>query len=363
MAISLVISHYINRQLMVAVSAVTSVLLLIIVGGRFIKYLAEAATGKIAVDALFAILLFRLPGFLELLLPLGFFLSVLLVYGRMHLDSEMVVLSGSGISPKRLLAMTLGFSLSIAAIVAMFSLLISPIGMGKAEELIAKQKYLAQFTLLVPGRFQMLQDDRVVYMQSFADDGRTMQHIFIADQQAEKNTTTGKNRERQIAIWADKGYQQTNKSTGHRELILEDGRRYLGTPGDYDYQVVEFEQLVVTLKDKTVIRRNKREALSMIELYKSGELADWVEIQWRFSVIISVFVVACLAVPLSRVNPRQGRFVFIIPAILLYMSYLALLIYVREALEDEEIPLYLGFWWVHLLFLVIAWFAFRLKHR
>lgn len=73
-----------------------------------------------------------------------------------------------------------------------------------------------------------------------------------------------------------------------------------------------------------------------------------------------------LAVPLSRVNPRQGRFLKLLPAILIYMTYLALLIAARGALDKGKIPPQLGLWWVHGVFLVLGllllyWEPIRLK--
>src|SRR3546814_5551804 len=66
--------------------------------GRFIKYLAQAASGALDPGSLFLIMGFRLPGFLQLILPLGLFLGILLAYGRLYLDSEMTVLSATGMS-------------------------------------------------------------------------------------------------------------------------------------------------------------------------------------------------------------------------------------------------------------------------
>jgi len=79
-----------------------------------------------------------------------------------------------------------------------------------------------------------------------------------------------------------------------------------------------------------------------------------------------VFIVALMAVPLAKVNPRQGRFLKLLPAILLYMAYLTMLISVRGALEKGKLPIGLGIWWVHGLFLMIGlalmyWEPLRLK--
>ncbi|UWN49162.1 hypothetical protein ASALC70_01358 [Alcanivorax sp. ALC70] len=71
---------------------VTFILVMVLVSGRFIKYLAEAAAGQIAADALFLVMAFRLPEFLQMILPLSLYIAILLVLGRMHMDNEMVVL-------------------------------------------------------------------------------------------------------------------------------------------------------------------------------------------------------------------------------------------------------------------------------
>ena len=67
-----------------------------------------------------------------------------------------------------------------------------------------------------------------------------------------------------------------------------------------------------------------------------------------------VFIVTLLAVPLSKVNPRQGRFLKLLPAIFLYMAYLGLLIAARGALDKGRLPPALGLWWVHGIFFAIG---------
>src|SRR5690554_1934259 len=92
---------------MVSMLAVSGILLLVFMSGRFIKYLASAAEGELAAGVLFAIMGYRFPGFLELILPLGLFIGILLAYGRMYLESEMTVLFACGVSERELLQKTL----------------------------------------------------------------------------------------------------------------------------------------------------------------------------------------------------------------------------------------------------------------
>ena len=70
-----IIFRYLTRQVMVSMVAVSGILLLVFMSGRFLKYLAGAAEGKIAPGVLFEIMAYRFPGFLELILPLGLFMA------------------------------------------------------------------------------------------------------------------------------------------------------------------------------------------------------------------------------------------------------------------------------------------------
>jgi len=59
-------------------------------------------------------------------------------------------------------------------------------------------------------------------------------------------------------------------------------------------------------------------------------------------------------VPLSVVNPRQGKFAKLVPAISLYLGYFILLNAAKFAIEDGKIPPSIGLWWIHLSALFIG---------
>ncbi|EPN34580.1 permease YjgP/YjgQ, partial [Pseudomonas syringae pv. actinidiae ICMP 18807] len=102
----MIVFRYLSREVLLTLSAVSAVLLVFIMSGRFIKYLAQAASGALDPGVLFLIMGFRLPGFLQVILPLGLFLGILMAYGRLYLESEMTVLAATGMSQQRLLAIT-----------------------------------------------------------------------------------------------------------------------------------------------------------------------------------------------------------------------------------------------------------------
>lgn len=342
-----IIFRYLTRQILVTMLAVSGILLLVFMSGRFIKYLADAAQGELAADVLFAIMAYRLPGFLELILPLGLFIGILLAYGRMYLESEMTVLFACGVSERQLVRKTLGASLVVMAAVAFMSLYLSPWGMQQVQRIFNEQAKMTEFEMLAPGRFQSLSSGgRVTYTEALSEDKRELRGVFIAQ--------PGGQGEGVVLISAERGTQFVDQATGSRFLVLHEGTRVEGKPGDLNFNVVEFDSYGLKINENQAFRKKRiEEAINTAELMNSSDPKERALFHWRVSLPLIVPIVTLLAIRLSRVNPRQGRFFHLLPAMLIYIAYLGLLIVARNALADQRTPGWLGLWWVHGLFLVV----------
>ncbi|AZE82473.1 Lipopolysaccharide export system permease protein LptF [Pseudomonas orientalis] len=361
----MIVFRYLSREVLLTLSAVSAVLLVIIMSGRFVKFLAQAASGALDPGSLFLIMGFRLPGFLQLILPLGLFLGILLAYGRLYLESEMTVLSATGMSQQRLLAMTLVPATGVALVVAWLSLSLAPQGAMQFQLLLNKQDAMTEFDTLEPGRFQALNDGtRVTYTEEMTEDRSNLSGVFISQKNLGKDQ-----KDRGISILVADGGRQEVRADGSRYLILDNGYRYDGSPGLADYRVIKYDSYGVMLPKPDISDEvTDRDALPTASLFGSQELRSIAELQWRLSLPLLVFIVTLMAVPLSRVNPRQGRFLKLLPAILLYMAYLTILISARGSLEKGKLPPALGLWWVHGIFLLIGlgllyWEPIRLKMK
>ncbi len=342
--------------------AVSTILMLIFLSGRFVRYLSEAAAGRISADALFLLISYRFPGFLELILPLGLFIGILLAYGRMYLESEMTVLHACGASPHKLLFLTVLSSLLVSLVVGAMSLYFSPWGMRQEEKLLADQSKLTEFDLLTPGRFQALKSgERVTYTESISGNKKILEHVFISEKSP--------NGQKLIVLSAASGTLKLDEKTGSRFLLLHNGKRFDGIAGQANYKVVSFETYGLKLEpQKPDDRGRKIEYLRTQELLDSNEPEARAMLQWRISLPLLVPIVVLLAVPLSRVNPRQGRFFQLLPAMMIYITYLGLLIVSRKAISKAQLPEWIGVWWVHILFLCIGlclqfWRELKLKFK
>lgn len=357
---------YLTRDVLLHTVAVSFTLLVIIFSGRFVKYLAEAAVGNLAGDILLPVMFYRLPGFLELILPLGLFIGILMAYGRMYVESEMVVLSACGVSPSRLAAYTLVPALLIMIVVTGLSLLVTPMGAARSSTLLDDPEKSQGLQTLASGRFQTRKGSNLVsYAETIAPDTGLMRGVFLSQQ-----SRPGEGRPQLTVTVAAEGEIVLDARTGARYLELRDGYRYQGLPGHRDYQVIQFESFGERIPEpeggiRSAPRVDGRSTASLLE---SDAPEDIAALHWRLSLPVTVPIVAIIALCLSRTDHRRGRYIKMAPAFALYLIYLVLLTNARAAMEAGEGPLVL--WRVHLLYLGLAlWLLYgdslrrRLWHR
>ena len=351
----MIIFRYLAKEILSSMAAVSAVLLLIIMSGRFVRYLAQAAAGKLDAAVLLTLMGLRLPTFLELILPLGMFIGILLAYGRLYVDSEMTVLHACGMSEKTLVGYTLLTALIVAALVALFSLYIGPQGVKASEAVIAEQRSRTEFETLKPARFHKLSDrDGVTYAHSLSADKKQLQEVFLAGAAESKDAFS--------VITAKTGETLIDQSSGKRYLVLSDGYQYRGRPGALDYEVVSFSRYsqFVPESDYDAGAKKETDGMSTQELWQADTPKANAALQWRLSLPVLVMVIALLAVPLSRTQPRKGRYVKMVPAILLYIVYLVIANAARGVVEDGSSPSPYVLWWVHggffgLALVLLAW--------
>lgn len=326
MTVSLmIIIRYLAREIFTTLLAVTLVMMLIMISSWIIRLLGPVAAGKETLGLAFWMLIYRLPYFFEMILPLALLISILLAYGRMHGDNEMTIFIATGTSENRLLGYTLLIAGFIALVVAFSTLYLSPWGAQQREKVYALEDKVSKFDLLTPGRFQSYGNDkRVTYAEGVSDDKKELQQVFIADEQS--------------IILAQKGQRIFNPETGSAFLELQQGRQYKFSQDSLALESMSFDTYGVRLPKPPEYTRSKRkEAIATLNLLKSDDADHKSQLYWRISLIIMVPITALLAFPLSRVRPRQGRYAKLLPAFLLFMVYVSSLISMINMVSKSQI--------------------------
>ncbi|MGP9498922.1 MULTISPECIES: LPS export ABC transporter permease LptF [unclassified Halomonas] len=341
----MILFRYLTREVLLTMSAVAGILLLVIMGSRFIRYFSDAAEGDIPVTILGSLMVFHLPGFMELVLPLAFFLGILLAYGQMYMNSEITVMVACGMSPLQLLRVTLLPASVVAVLVGFCSLWLTPAGALQTAATLEEQRSRLDVSVLAPGRFQDFGGGRTAYISDFSSDGTEMQEVLVHERPNTENPHS-------FVTRAGSGYQETRAETGSRFLVLENGERYGVVPGQQDAQRLTFERYTMRLGLSRGLQEfDSIEYATTAALWDDPNPRAQAQFQWRTGLPFMVFVLALIAQPLSRVNPRQGRFAKLLPAVFLYVAYLSLLLAAVDAIGSGKLSPLVGVWPVHLLFL------------
>lgn len=328
--------------------------MMVLVSGRFIKYLAEAAAGEISADILLLVMLFRLPEFLQMILPLSMFVAVLLVFGRLSIDNELVVMRAGGIGVARNARGLLLPIVVATTLIGVFSLYVTPRGDAEVTQLFDEQKNRSVLELLTPGRFftkgyGSLQ--RSTYAESVDRKKGLLEKLFISEIRYGRDDAPRQS----MTVRAESGKLVQKEEMNY--LQLSNGVQYQGVPGEGDFSEVAFEQALLKVgNERMASRPPKVRGWTTMQLVESNQGSALAELQWRISLVLLVPVMCLAAIPLGQVNPRQGRFGKLIPAILVYLIYVGLLLVIRSRIADTgaDRSWYLNMAWVHSTALVLV---------
>lgn len=349
----MIISRYLMKEVFTTLLAVTFVLLLIFISQTLVRYLSYAASGKIAANILLQIIGYEIPNLLALLLPLGLFLGVILVYGRLYADNELRVMHACGLSIKQLVMITSTLAVAVAFIVTVLMFWVNPTIAANKQKILTSGSADNLLDTLMPGRFQVSSDGkRVAYVEKISRNHKEADNIFIAEQEKNGVDITGTP---WVVLSAKNGYQALDPQTKEPFVIATEGYRYAGTPGQNDYRIIQFQKYAIRTPDMSMdTPRLIQQAIPTIKLFQNyNDVENASELQWRLAIPFSVLLLALLAIPLSQVKPRQGRYAALLSAVLIYVVYMNLLFAGRNLIEQKLIYSWVGLWWVHGIALIL----------
>lgn len=333
--INLIIRRYLVKQVVSTSLVVVTLLTVIMMGGQLIKRFGQAAMGRVDPSILLSIIGYRLPEFLTLILPLGFFIGLMLVLGRLYVDHEMAVLNGSGISRIQLGRLLIPLTVVYLVVQSVLMLWMSPWGLRQYEQIISVQAVRTGFDLVRPREF-ISSGAYTIYAGSLSEDRKNLKDIFFY-QRAEKE---GKPDVMILAKEATR-IEIANETASVVDLIQ--GRRYEIYPGSAKYSQAEFQSYRLRLENdkEAKFESDEVEALPLAKLFANTQ--DPViqsELGWRVFAPFSIVLALMLAIALCEVSPRQGRYLKLFPALLIFASLIVAMMAIKTRISKDEV----GIW-------------------
>ena len=319
------------RELTLTAIGLFVILVAILFTNLVLRLLARAAGGTVAPEGILALLGFNAVFYLNVLLTVAVFLTVLLVMTRWYRDSEMIVWFTSGRSLADWLKPILLFAAPFLMAIIALSLFLSPWAERRKLEFERQLESREEIALLAPGLFREFKRAKlVVFVESVNTFDGTIRNVFLRSTDETKDETT-------VARIA----RLEEAANGDRFLVLEDGRRYEAKPGTLEFRIIEFGRLGRRIEPAEArALPASRKAIPTADLFARDGNFERSELFWRLSVPIMALLLTLAAVPLGQVNPRMGRSFNLLAAAFIYMVYSNGLNIVQSLIAQGKV----GFW-------------------
>lgn len=408
----MILRRYMTQQVASTTALVLGFLVVMMLGGRLIRYFGIAAEGNLDISLLFTIIGYNLPYFLELILPLAFFIALMLVFGRLYVDQEMAVINASGISRGKLARLMTPLILALFVGEAALSVVGKPWGVRSSESVWQQQALTSAFDLIRPNQF-ISSGNYHLYVGSLSDDKKQLQDVILIqskpkakgskanDAMADSTAVDMDNRidaetaeqldipelpnalmsnndiSKDTITLAKRAEQVDTEANGVTQLDLFQGRRYEVGAGNLKYNQVGFDRYRITLTEssKEVVTEDNIETQAIGPLWQAatgGQVgsanalrAAQGELGYRLALPWLMIIAPMLAVPLAQVRPRQGRWLRLFPSILLFVSCALGIISLKNAVSKGSVSVWAYAWFI-LGFMALALYmnwGSRVQHR
>lgn len=345
----MIIFKYIRRELVYTVITITLLLILVGMSNQIAVILGKAVHGEVAKNAVLYIVAFSFPYFLAMLMPIGVFIAVYLVFTRLYSEQEITILKMSGFSNFDLIKI-ISIPLVFITLFSTFAnLWLVPAVLRYRDILMDKAEVIDAVTMLASGHFQVLAGGKyVIYVQDIDSENKKFSHIFAVEQP--KLIDKNSKKDRWDIFISKEGQEQKYSEFGdQRFIVMNNGNQYQGKPGEKDFYHMKFDSYGFEIPQQTFKGKLRRRAKTISELWSSPSPYDTAELYSRINLVVAPIVLALLALAMSKLHPRQNRFVKLLPAVVLILIYYNLMLASEDWLAKGVIPMIFGAWWLHLL--------------
>ncbi len=307
-----IINRYILREIAVPFGLGLAVFTLILLVARILKLVEMVVNRGVPLFEVIKLFSYILPAFLEVTVPMALLLGVLVAFGRLSSDSEIVALKTSGISLYQLMRPVALFAAAVYVVALGLSLYARPWG----NSLLHSGLYeIAKSRASAGIKEKVFSDDfsgLVIYVDHIEPPGSTLRGVLISDNRdpTQRNTVVAK-----------LGLLVPNERQHVLTLRLVDGSIHAFYPSDRSYHRTDFGVYDITLDLTTAftsLRPREKDASEMTVPELQQAIADKrlagqpafseaVELRRKFSIPFACLGFAAIGIPLGVQPSRAVR--------------------------------------------------------
>ena len=311
-----------------------------------------SGVGSSFIDMARIILLLQ-PQLFLLTIPMALLLSTLLVYGRLNMDNELIILRISGMKFRGISAPVVIFGLLCFGLNMAVGFFIGPKSSSELRYEVTDIIRERTPAAMEEGSFNTSFKDIVIYIMHKTEDN-TIRGIFMYDNRNknEPRILTAK----ECRISAREGYALN--------LSLKDGLIHMAK-GDNTTEVF-FKNYNLVLQIETDAPSKKYSEMTPWELIDRIDKSEsrhakffYLELHRRFSLPFMCIIIIFLGPPLALIAGKAGRLGGLTIGLATFTAYYILLLYGENLVRAGNLPHYIGAWAATVILCIVAFWAFR----
>ncbi len=335
---------------------------LLVISQQLVKISDYIITGGVPPSEIAKLLIFSLPAFLEISIPVSMILGVTYAFSRLSIDSEIIALRASGISVTQLLLPVCLLSLSGFAGISYISLYGSAAGYNNLYSTLRKISYFGTREIIKEGVFTRLTPTTLVYVDHMSPDGKKMKGIVISEKRA---------LDEPIIIAASEGRKSGGGTQKESRLHLSKGIMIQKMKGEDIHRIVTFGEMTLQGEEKKAVssaasRKPKEISVpELIRILSSGAIRKdqtpsyLFSLNKRLSLPFACLIFPFLAVPLGlaqRSRSKSASFIITAGTVFIYYLFLA----VGQSVKSFSPHLAIAILWLpNLLFGILTLYVIR----
>ena len=331
-----ILAKSINLEVFKTTLGCLLIFFLLVIASRLVGYYEQAAAGSIDPSIIIPVIALRMPDFITLLIPLSFFLGVLITTSRLYGDNEIYAIFTGGKSLLSIIKYLFPQALMFLIITAILSLNIAPYTKALSKELMASKTFTEKIQSLKPD--ELTQVGKGNYIKAYKVNNEILEDVLFI---------SGDISSASLVISKELSISELDNASN---ILFIDGLIYSDVINPEQQVITKFGEFNYDLDND--LESDKKARLNKV--YDFSNNSANASFQWNLSIPLTIINLLFLGIFIGKVKPRQGRFGGIVPGLFIYMLYISLLVVSRESMITGGFLSNLGLWWVHAFFFALA---------
>jgi lipopolysaccharide export system permease protein len=325
------INLYLIKNVLAGLGISVLIATFVLLIGQFAR-IADLLSQGVSLKILLLFVVYRLPQALSFTIPLGVFVTTILVFNRMSADTEIIALSASGIGLHQIMAPLVLLSLILSCACYFLQFNLAPEYNFRSTWLVKSEVAKNPMQLVEDGRFVEIFEGYIIYVGKKEGAEVLDVNLYVLNQEDKVKQK----------IYAQRGEIQVNDAMKHLELTLYDATIEAADPDDpYDVskiQRIKGGTLSIRLDyggniNKKSLTRGVGE-MRLSQLFARIQIESergidttvlYVELHLRAALALSPFSFILLGIPLGIRMPRKESTFGLYTCVLVPLVYFILI--------------------------------------